>query len=204
MVGFCFRYHKALLYAKKLLDDGEIGRAVSIRALMGEDFPAIHPEYKDMYLSKYSGAFELVHDIDLAIWLAGSEVEDVYGIYGSFSDYEFESPDTVEMLMKFKGKCTASVHLDFFQSPRRRVMEVIGTKGVITVDFASWDDAYVSVYKKSSGEWTKLHIPTRRNDMFEDENREFFNRAINNEEMICSIDEAAKSLKAVEKIYAPY
>lgn len=204
MIGFCFRYHEALLKAKSYLESGKIGRLVCIRSLMGEDFPSIHPEYREMYLSKYSGAFELVHDIDLAIWYANDEIEDVYGVYGAFSDYEFESPDTVEMLMKFKSNTTATVHLDFFQNPRRRTMELIGTEGVITIDFASWDEAYISSYQKETGKWEKEHIKTKRNDMFYDEDREFLDVVISDGRIKCTVDEALKSLMAIERIYKPY
>ena len=86
MVGFCFRYHDVLRKAKALLEEGSIGRLVSIRALMGEPFYDIHPDYLQMYYSKYSGAFELVHDLDLAIWFAGQEIEEVQSVYGSYSD----------------------------------------------------------------------------------------------------------------------
>ena len=41
--------------------------------------------------------------------------------------------------MDFEDRCVASVHLDFFQRPRRRQMELIGTEGVVTVEFARWD-----------------------------------------------------------------
>jgi len=204
MVGFCMRYHSVLLKAKEILTRGDIGRLVSVRAMVGEDFPSIHPEYKEMYLSKYSGAFELVHDIDLAIWYADMKVKTVYGVYGSFSDYEFESPDTVEMLMEFENKCVATVHLDFFQNPRRRIIELIGTHGVITVEFSSWDEATLSVYKKSEGKWDVQKFKTERNDMFRDENREFLTLALENKPMKCNIEEAAKSLVAIEKIYKPY
>lgn len=204
MIGFCFRYHEALLEAKKLLDAGKIGRLVSVRALMGECFPSIHPEYKSMYLSKYSGAFELIHDLDLAIWFAGQKVRKTYGVYGAFSNYEFESPDTVEMLLEFEDRCTASVHLDFFQTPRRRKTELIGTDGVITVDFASWDEADLEIYEKSKGAWEKKHFETRRNDMFIDEDTEFLEAALHDLPIKCTIDEAAKSLCAVESIYKPY
>ena len=204
MVGFCMRYHSVLKMAKELLDRGDIGRLVSVRAMVGEDFPSIHPEYKEMYLSKYSGAFELVHDVDLAIWYADQNVKNVYGVYGAFSDYEFESPDTVEMLMEFENKCVATVHLDFFQNPRRRMMELIGSEGVITVEFSSWDEATLSVYKKSVGAWDIQKFKTERNDMFRDENREFLELALQNKPMKCDIDEASKSLVAIEKIYKPY
>ena len=45
MVGFCFRYHEVLRKAKELLDSGLIGRLVNIRALMGEPFAMIQPNY---------------------------------------------------------------------------------------------------------------------------------------------------------------
>ncbi len=132
MVGFCFRYHAALIKAKRLLEAGRIGRLVSVRALMGEPFYDIHPDYLNLYYARYSGAFELVHDLDLAIWFAGQEIENVQSVYGSFSDMVMYSPDTVEMLVRFRDRCVASVHLDFFQTPRRRQMDLIGTQGVIT------------------------------------------------------------------------
>lgn len=204
MVGFCMRYHKALIKAKEMLKSGRVGRLVSVRAMVGEDFPSIHPEYKDMYLCKYSGVFELVHDVDLAIWFADLPVESVQSVYGSFSDYEFEAPDTVEMLMKFDGNCVASVHLDFFQNPRRRTMELICTKGIITIEFGSWDKASIKVYEKDSAKWEETEMETRRNDMFIDEDSEFLLRALDNKPMICDIDEASKSLLAVESVYKPY
>ena len=204
MVGFCMRYHKALIKAKDMLKSGRVGRLVSVRAMMGEDFPSIHPEYKEMYLCKYSGVFELVHDIDLAIWFADLPVKNVVGSYGAFSDYEFIAPDTVEMIMQFDGNCIASVHLDFFQSPRRRTMELICTKGIITIEFGSWDKAYIKIYEKESDKWEEIEMETRRNDMFIDEDSEFLTLAMQNKPMICSIDEASMSLLAVEKIYKPY
>ena len=205
MIGLCFRYHEALLYAKNVLNSGRIGRLVSIRSLMGENFPAIHPEYREMYLSKYSGAFDLVHDIDLAIWYANQEVVQAQGIYGAFSDHDFESPDTVELLMKFKDKCVASVHLDFFQTPRRRQMELIGTNGVITVDFASWDKAVIAIHE-DDGKAIKtedIHFATSRNDMFIAESKEFLDCALDNLPVRCTIAEALKSLRVVEQVYKP-
>lgn len=204
MVGFCFRYHEAMIKVKKMLENGEIGRVVSVRAQIGEDFPSIHPEYKEMYISKYSGAFEIVHDVDLAIWMSGKEVEDVYGVYGAFSDYEFESPDTVEMLFKLKDKAVATVHLDLFQSPRRRSLEIVGVGGVIIIEFSTWDEAIIKVYKKSEGVWQTTRLETQRNDMFIAEDSEFLNLAMKNKPMNCDIDQASVSLLAIEKIYKPY
>ena len=146
MVGLCFRYHKGLLKARQIVDAGRIGRIVSIRALMGEHLPDVRPDYRDLYLAKYNGAFELMHDIDLAIWFAGQEARTVHSIHGRFSDIGIEAPDLVEILLEFPDRCVASVHLDFFQLPRRRQIELMGTRGTITVEFASWNECAISVF----------------------------------------------------------
>ena len=198
MVGFCFRYHEGVLRAKKMLDMGRIGRLVSIRALMGEHFPEIHPEYKSLYYAKYSGAFELMHDLDLAIWFAGQPVKNVYSVFGSYSDIGIEAPDIVEFLLGFEDRCTATVHLDFFQSPRRRFTELIGTKGVIIIEFASWDEYTLSVYNTEKRIWESETNKTVRDDMFRDEDYEFLESVVLNKPIICNIQEGCKSLRVIE------
>ncbi len=201
MVGFCFRYHEVLRKAKELLDSGIIGRLVNIRAMVGEPFAEVQPKYMDMYYSKYSGTFELVHDIDLAIWYANQDIKEVKAVYGSFSDMGMESPDTVEMLIEFKDRMAASVHLDFYQYPRRRQIELMGVAGTIIVEFASWDKATLSWYSKDTREWNVSEYKTARNDMFCDEDMEFLLSITENQEITCTIDEAVKSLYAVESVY---
>ena len=203
MVGFCFRYHTVLRKAKELLKQGIIGRLISVRALMGEPFYEIQPNYLNMYYSKYSGAFELIHDLDLAIWFAEQKITEVQGMYGSYSDMGMQSPDIVEMLIRFEDQCMANVHLDFFQSPRRRQIDLIGMNGVITVEFASWDEATLSVYSKNDAQWRRETIPTARNDMFRDEDMDFLNCVLSGRKPDCTIDEALKSLNAVSSIYRP-
>lgn len=201
MVGFCFRYHEVLRKAKELLSSGIIGRLVNIRAMVGEPFAEVQPKYMDMYYSKYSGTFELVHDIDLAIWYANKDIEEVKAVYGSFSDMGMESPDSVEMLIKFKDRMAASVHLDFYQYPRRRQIELMGVEGTIIVEFASWDKATLSWYNKDTREWNVSEYKTERNDMFRDEDMEFLLSITENKEITCTIDEAVKSLYAVQSVY---
>ena len=111
MIALCFRYHEGLIRAKQYLDSGRIGRLVSIRALMGEHLPDIRPDYRSLYLAVHNGAFELMHDLDLALWYAGQPVKKSYCIYGTYSDIGIQSPDVVELLLDFEDRCTANVHL---------------------------------------------------------------------------------------------
>ena len=201
MVGFCFRYHDALLKAKEMLDGGEIGRLISIRSMMGEPFYQIHPEYMDMYYSKYSGTFELVHDLDLAIWFAGQPIRRVEGIHGSFSEMGMASPDTAELLLEFEDRLVANVHLDFFQFPRRRTVDLIGWDGVIQVDFASWDHAQLRYYTKKTNEWLTIDFETQRNDMFIAEDSEFLDCVLNDKAVSIDVLEGLKASAAIESIY---
>ena len=199
MVGFCFRYHEALLYARKLLKEGTIGRLLSVRCLMGEPFAEIRPDYRNTYYAVYSGAFELVHDLDLAIWLADQPIVEVQGMHGTHSDMEITSPDTAEVLVRFEDRVMASVHLDLYQKPRRRQIDLLGTQGTMIVDISSWDEATVSVGKDD--QWTGTRFKTARNDMFIAEDREFLHCIVADEPIKCTIAESLKSLRAVYSVY---
>jgi predicted dehydrogenase len=197
MVALCFRYHEGLLRAKQYLDSGRIGRLVSIRALMGEHLPDVRPDYRTLYLALYNGAFELMHDLDLALWYAGQPVKKSYCIYGTYSDIGIQAPDLVEFLMGFEDRCVATVHLDFFQSPRRRQMELIGTEGVIAVEFAKWDRCTLSLYEASCGQWKVEELTTDRDDMFRAEDREFLEAVAGDKPIRCTVAEGRKSLEVV-------
>ena len=198
-VGFCFRFHDGIRELKRRLDNDEIGKLVSIRAMMGEHFPDVRPDYLSTYYVKYSGAFELVHDLDLAIYLATEDVIDCNGFFGSYSGLGFESPDTVEMLVKFKN-CLANVHLDFFQSPRTRTMTLLGTEGEMVLDFSTWNNYELKIYTRKSGKWEILSKETERNDMFRAESLNFIGAIEGTETNLCPISEAKKSLEVVKTV----
>jgi predicted dehydrogenase len=197
MVALCFRYHEGLLRAKQYLDAGRIGRLVSIRALMGEHLPDVRPDYRSLYLAVCNGAFELMHDLDLALWYAGQRVKRLHCAFGTYSDIGIQAPDLAEFLLDFEDRCVATVHLDFFQIPRRRQMELIGTKGTITVEFARWERCTVSVFEAASKEWQVEELTTDRDDMFRAEDREFLEAVAGDKPIRCTIAEGRRSLEVV-------
>jgi predicted dehydrogenase len=128
-------------------------------------------------------------------------VTQVQAVYGAFSDMGMESPDSIEMLLRFEDRLAANVHLDFYQHPRRRQMELMGVKGTIIVEFASWDKATLSWYNTDTRAWTVEEYKTARNDMFRDEDAEFLLAILGQRPLTCTIDEACKSLGAVAQVY---
>ena len=197
MVGLCFRYHEGHRRAKAILESGTVGRLVSIRALMGENLPEVRPDYQDLFTSKYGGTFDLMHEIDLGIWYAGLSVTRVAAFSGNYSDIGIEAPDLAEILIDFSGAVMASVHLDFFQHPRRRVTELICTRGVVTVEFAQWNRCTVSSFDATAREWQRNEFATDRDDMFRAEDRDFLESVWSDREIACNLAEAKKSLQVV-------
>lgn len=173
MVAHCFRFHEGTLRAKQMVDEGKIGRLLAVKCMFGEYIQEVMPDYRDRYVFHYSGAYELMHDIDLALWFAGQKPVRVFGFDGTVGDSGMKSPDLVELTIQFEDRCVANVHLDFFQRARHRRTELYGTGGTIQVEFARWDRCTVSVYEASTGEWQHEQMATDRDDMFRAEDRVF-------------------------------
>lgn len=201
MTGLCFRYHAGLRKANSLLESGQFGRLVGIRCLMGEHFPTVRPDYRTLFSAKYSGAFDLTHEVDLAVWFAGLPVNRVRCLAGRCSDVEMEAPDSAEILIDFNGKCLASVHLDFFQMPRRRQTELLCTQGVIVVEFSRWDRCTLST-AGSDGIWSWEEMVTDRDDMFRAEDRSFLEAVAAGRPVECGLDDARQSVEIVERAQA--
>jgi len=197
MVALCFRYHEGLLKAKQALDAVRIGRLVTVRALMGEHFPDVRPDYRDLFSSRTTGAFDLTHEVDLAIWFADQSVRNVHAVSGSYSDIGITAPDVAAILIDFEDRCLAEIHLDFFQRPRRRQLELIGTDGVIIVEFASWDRCTVQCYEAGPAQWQTEELTTDRDDMFRAENQQFLTAVADDRPVPCTIADAQRSVEVI-------
>jgi predicted dehydrogenase len=198
MVAFCFRYHEGLTKAKDFLTKGRIGPLLSIRCSMGENIALVMPDYKNLYYIQEGGAFELVHEIDLACWFAGMEATEVQSMYGAYSSLGFTAPDLVEINLRFGDKCVGNVHLDFFSIPRTRVTELKGEEGTIKIEFACWDECTVSVYNKLEQKWEIETIKTERDSMFRQEDTEFLQACVSKGKVRCPLSEAIKSQKILQ------
>lgn len=198
MPAHCFRFHEGLLRVKEWLRQGRIGRVICVRGSVGEFIPEPMPNYLDMHVSRYNGAYELMHDIDIAIWFAGQAPERVTAIDGTYSDLGMQSPDVVETLMHFPGRVLASVHLDFFQRARRRQTEVMGSEGTIIAEFARWDACNLSVYDANKRQWTHESIVTDRDDMFQHEDRAFLESVVSRKQPPVTLAEGTTAVAVVE------
>jgi predicted dehydrogenase len=151
MVAFQFRFHPALMRAKQLISDGEIGRVISAHVHFGEYLPAWHPweDYRKSYAARadMGGGVVLTqcHSLDYLPWLIG-KVSSAWGMTAKLSDLEVDVEDTAEIGLRFEEGALASIHLDFNQQPPTHQFTVTGTTGSLKWDHA---DGAVHIYRAS-------------------------------------------------------
>jgi len=200
MVGLCFRFHEALREAHRLVKEGGIGRILSIRGFVGEHLPTVRPDYRSLFSVNSIGVFDLIHDIDLAIWFAGEEPTATAAMYGTVSDIGISAPDLAELMMKFPSGVIASVHLDYFQIPRRRSIEIFGTRGVLKVDFSEWTHYRIEISRHGLPADVK-EGRTDRDDMFREEDREFLEAAASKRPVSAGFAEGRASVEVLASVW---
>jgi predicted dehydrogenase len=133
-VGFNHRFHPAIFTAKKLFDEGRIGRILFIRGRYGHG-GRLGMEKEWRFQKDISGGGELldqgVHLIDLMRWFAG-EFKEVYGI----TDTKFwntKLDDNAFAILRNK-KITASLHVSTTNWKNVFSFEIFGDKGFLTID----------------------------------------------------------------------
>jgi predicted dehydrogenase len=140
MIGCNFRFDKSIQTIQKIVKQKKLGKIISTHVENGSYLPDWHP-YED-YRKGYSARKKLgggvvltnIHEIDYLYWIFG-KVNKVFSVTGKFSDLEVDVEDLSEIIMKFKDKSIASIHLDHYQRPTFRQCKIIGTKGTIIWDF---------------------------------------------------------------------
>ena len=199
LTGFQFRFHPGLQTVRRLLNEGAIGRPLSVRAHWGEHLPGWHP-WEDYRLGYSARAdlgggvvLTLCHSLDYLRWLIG-EVAALWAFSDKLSDLELQVEDTAEIGLRFTSKAIGSLHLDFNQRPPAHHLEIIGTQGIIR-----WDngDGAVHAYRSASENWDIYQAPEgfTRNDLFQAQLRHFLAVAHGESAPLCTLEDGVRALQ---------
>lgn len=199
LTGFQFRFHPGLQQVKYLLEEGAIGRPLSLRAHWGEYLPAWHPweDYRQGYSARADlgggVVLTLSHPLDYLRWLLG-EVTALWAFTGRSSDLELQVEDTAEIGLRFASGPTGSLHLDYNQRPPAHHLEIVATQGTLRWDNA---DGGVRVYRAAAGEWEHHPAPPgfERNDLFLAQMRHFLALARGETAPACSLEDGWRALQ---------
>ena len=199
MVGMCFRFHEGLRRAKRYLEEGRIGRLLGIRAYLGEHLPSVRPDYQNLDTIHGIGVFDLIHEIDMAVWVAGSSSTTVKSMATNTGALGIAAPDYAEILVGFGSGCVASIHLNWVQQPRTRELHLIGSEGTVRVEFADWNQTVIGMWTQETRRWAYEVIPTHRDDMFREEDATFLRAVAEGTPVPLGLEEARKSMAILDE-----
>ncbi|WP_409346975.1 Gfo/Idh/MocA family protein [Paenibacillus sp. MBLB4367] len=151
MTAFPCRYLSGVIAAKAAIDRGEIGDIIAIKGTNRGSMPG--GWFIDKSLSGGGAVFDhTVHVMDLIHWITGSTVTEVYAESGTlFNDIPIDDAGMVHA--KFANGVITVLDPSWSRSAPFPTwgdvtMEIVGTKGVISVDsFGQKND----VYSKKNG-----------------------------------------------------
>lgn len=133
--GFNHRFHPAIWNAKKLAQEGTVGKILNIRARYGHGGrPGMEKEWRAS--KDLCGGGELldqgVHIIDLIRWFGG-EVKEVYGkVETNFWNMEVE--DNAFAILKTHENVTASFHVSWTNWKNIFSFEIFGNEGYLRIE----------------------------------------------------------------------
>lgn len=136
LVGLQLRYHPAFTKLCTWLEQGAIGRPLSLRAEVGQWLPDWRPDadYRASHTARaeLGGGviLELVHELDLALACLGPAAG-VACQAGHVSSLEMDAEDLAEINIVHASGGLSQVHLDCIQPGYTRWLKIIGDRGVI-------------------------------------------------------------------------
>src|SRR3990167_798895 len=206
-VGFNHRYHPAIQQAKRLVDQGDIGDLMYIRARYGHG-GRLGYEKEWRANPKLSGGGELIdqgiHLIDLSRWFLGefSEVDGFAHTY--FWDMPVE--DNAFLTLKTAKKQVAFLHVSCTEWKNLFSFEIFGKMGKLHINGlgGSYGLESLTHYKMLAEmgppETVVYEYPAQDNS-WELELREFINHIKQNKASLPNLNDAFQAFIIVEDIY---
>jgi UDP-N-acetylglucosamine 3-dehydrogenase len=181
--GHVERFNPAVQTAKKLLDEGAIGKIVTANAKRLGPYP---PRIRDVGV-----AIDLaIHDIDIFNYLFESPASTVYANMGSnLKNCEFE--DHAEIMTKYENGMLSILETNWLTPYKKRQLNITGIDGIISVDYGNQS---VKLYTENNEE----DIKVENKEPLKEELRSFMNCIQNDTDPDVTGREGYKALEIVQ------
>lgn len=135
-IGFQRRFDSGYVRARRLIDEGRIGKIHMVQSRSRDPRPNLNPEA----LQAWSGLFQnmAVHDFDVIRFLSGAEVREIYAVAAALVDpavAEAGKTDTAAVTMRLSTGAIATLDLsrqDLYGHDVRA--EVLGSEGSVRIE----------------------------------------------------------------------
>jgi predicted dehydrogenase len=198
-VGCQFRAHPNLNALVHMLGKPESGKLLTYRLAMGYRLDDWRPtqNYQQGYSAdsaRGGGAlFDLIHQIDIALWLFGPVVA-VHAVLAKLSDLNIRGDDVTNLLLTHKSGVTGHIQLDMASPVYRCEAEVITNKAIFL-----WSNKE-GLLRHQSPECEKIvnRLPEgfERNDLFLTQMEHFLKRVDGSVlPPLCAFEDGVEALK---------
>jgi predicted dehydrogenase len=170
MVGYNLRFSPSLQRFREVLEQGIIGRVLSVRCDVGQYLPSWRPEsdYRQGVSAKEALGggvlLELSHELDYLRWIFG-EVEWVRATLSRQSNLDIDVEDSAHLILGFSSKddrqqLMGVVNLDFIRHDYTRLCTAIGESGTLRWNGKTGE---VEIFVEDAPEWKVVftHQPQR-------------------------------------------
>ena len=180
MMGYQLKFNPIILKLKKILKKNTIGDIWYINIHHGENINDFHP-YED-YRHSYAARRDLgggvilcqIHELDYLFFLFDKYKLKVINSYSNkLTNLDIDVEDTFVsniQLSKAKKKSICNIHLNFYERPKKRTIEILGNKGKILCNLNT-GEVSVFVGKK----FKKFQFKFDRNEIFKKQIKYFIN-----------------------------
>ena len=150
-------------------------------------------------MNKGGGAlFELIHQVDLAIWLFGP-VKKITGYRSKVSNLKIKADDLSNLILIHKSGIAGQIQLDMISPLYRCEAEIVTDKEILL-----WSYNKGKITQKTQKTDKIIHKLTKsfkRNDLFINSMKHFVDRVYKKKKLpLCDLKEGAKSLIAINSI----
>ena len=204
--GYNLRFMPSLQHYRDLLDDGLIGKILSVRCEIGQYLPTWRPDsdYRQGVSARHElggGALlEISHELDYLRWIFG-EVEWVKATLSRQSMLEIDVEDTAHLTMGFASapngnKLIGTVNLDFIRHDITRLCTTIGEKGSLR-----WNGltGVVELFEAGAKEWLEVfRHQHQRDDSYMAEWKNFIECVNTHKEPLITGEDGLKVLQIIE------
>lgn len=207
-VGYNLRFFFSLKKFKSLIDQGKIGKVLSVRCEVGQHLSSWRKniKYQNTVSSqkKLGGGvlLELSHEIDYISWIFG-DIKWIIPYVDKISELNIDVEDTAHLILgclnrKMNNLSIVNLTMDFYRHDRKRECIAIGKKGSL-----QWDGirGCVKFLKKGASHWEELYIDKNNIDKSYISQWKFFLKLLENKKRsFNSLNNALKIVEIVELI----
>ena len=206
LTGYNLRFLPSRQRFRDLLDEGAIGKVLSIRCEIGKYLPSWRPEcdYRQGVSARHELGggvlLEISHELDYLRWIFG-EVEWVKATLSRQSSLEIDVEDTAHLTLGFVEKTDGhqligTVNLDFIRHDTTRLCTAIGENGSLRWNGLTNE---VSLYETGAKEWRELFShPHQRDDSYIAEWQNFISSVTENKTPLITGEDGLKVLQIIE------